>query len=124
MKFELTFGIVPGYGHGNKEAPGRKEIVGKCREVMNIVLAETGVLITMNIVPTVAVYSMEHGCPEMGEHTMTANGVWNQEFCKDEAVWQAAVKRFATLIGAAFRQTTIYLLFVESFFHYIKPEKV
>lgn len=136
LEFQLNIGVVPGYGHDNKDGPVSPEqrVASDWQEIGEVMLKEYGVYPAGVVVPGRTVYPARHGCPWDGEVTVTISGLANPKFLMsaknpdgpgyvtDLNGWRFVVEMAAEALRKKLNQTTAYLTFRKVRFTYLTAE--
>jgi hypothetical protein len=111
LKFSATFGVIPGYGHGNigSDAPAEKIVAAVWQQVATEVFASDGIYVSAIVHPSLTVYRSDKGCPEGGEVTATVTGCQNLVVHPEEEAYRAAVIKIITRCKELLQQATVYI---------------
>lgn len=111
LRFTATFGVIPGYGHGNVgiETPPERVVASVWQQVAAEVYGSTGIFVGAIIHPSLTVYRPEIGCPEGGEVTATVTGCQNMVAYPDEEAYRDAVISVITRCKEVLQQATVYV---------------
>lgn len=126
LKFEVTFGVVAGYGHDNNgNVTDPAAIVATAwREALEAEFAYSGILVGATVSVGRVVYPADFGCPEDGEVVATVRGDANPKFVQPEGLdgFRDAVIRVADATRIALQQERVQLSFADnSGFVYFEP---
>jgi hypothetical protein len=114
-KFEIVFGVNPGYNHANEAATPLQAVAAAW---------DAEALTASQYIPVVltsgkCVYKAEWGCPPGGEDVVIASGTRNPKFSEDDWHWQHAVQGIARRVKQALQQATITISFSKADVDYI-----
>ena len=126
LKFEVTFGVVAGYGHDNNGAAADPAAVVATawREALEAEFAASGILVGAVVSAGRVVYPAGFGCPEDGEIVATVRGDANPKFVQPEKLddFREAVIRVAEVTRIALQQERVQLSFgLNDGFVYYEP---
>ena len=127
LKFEVTFGLVAGYGHENNgtAADPAAVVASAWRKALEAEFASSGILVGAVVSAGRVVYPASFGCPAEGEVVATVRGDANPKFVPSDKLdaFREAVVRVAEATRVALRQERVQLSFQDNCgFVYYEPE--
>ncbi len=127
LKFEATFGVTAGYGHGNAggTADPAAVVARVWREALEAEFAVSKILVGGIVTAGRVVYPADFGCPDDGEVVATVSGDANPKFVEPDKLddFREAVIRVVETVKDALKQERVQLVFASNFgFVYYEPE--
>lgn len=112
MKFEVVFGVNPGYNHSNEAQDPVAVMNDVWLEQMNFVRQNSGLYISALVHLGTACYPKEHGAPDGGEDVVVVSGYFNEKYHYHVEDWKKAVRHIVLRCKEVMDQSTVALLFV------------
>jgi|AntRauTorcE11897_2_1112592.scaffolds.fasta_scaffold71457_1 hypothetical protein len=111
MKFEVVFGVNPGFNHDNEVTDPVAVMTMVWLEQMDLVRQNSGLYISALILPGRVSYPKEFGAPDGGEEVVEVSGYYNAQYHRYTELWQAAVRSTVSKCKDVLEQDTVALLF-------------
>lgn len=121
LEFQLTVGVVPGYGHDNpagRVSPAQ-QVADEWQRISEDLFADYKVYPAGTVVPGRTLYPTEFGCPKGGETTVTVSGLANPHYVDNLDMWRFVVEKAADRLRKKLGQVTAYLSFRRVRFQYL-----